>query len=193
MMFAKRFLTLSQSSALRYFNFTALYFAEGLQMGLLFVAIPAWMASNNKTPSEIGVIATACALPWTFKFVIAPLMDRYTFLPMGRKRPWVIISQIGLVAGLVVLALIPDPLNNLDAFVGGTFLVSFLGAMQDGATDGMAVDIVPIHEQARANSFMGGARMIGSSISLTVSSWLMSTYNFSVAVLALAIIIGLIT
>ncbi len=188
-----KFPVLSNSSFLRYFTFTSLYFAEGLQMGLLFVGIPAWMAVNNKTPTEIGGVALACALPWTFKFVVAPLMDRYTFLPMGRKRPWVICAQIGLVASLIVLAYVPHPLANLKAFMGATFLVSIFGAIQDGATDGMAVDILPASEQARANGFMGGARMIGSSISLVLTSWLMNAYNFTVATLVLATIIGLIT
>ena len=184
---------LSGSSFLRYFSFTALYFAEGLQMGLLFVAIPAWMAMNNKTPTEIGAVAFACALPWTFKFVVAPLMDRYTFAQMGRKRPWVIVAQIGLVASLIALAYVPHPLANLKAFTGAIFLVSMFGAIQDGATDGMAVDLVPTGEQARTNGFMGGARMIGSSISLALTSWLMNAYSFTVATLVLATVIGLIT
>jgi PAT family beta-lactamase induction signal transducer AmpG len=162
-------------------------------MGLLFVGIPAWMAVNNKTPTEIGSVAFACALPWTFKFVVAPLMDRYTLLPMGRKRPWVIAAQIGLVASLILLAYVPNPLSNLKAFMGAIFVVSMFGAIQDGATDGMAVDIVPAAEQARTNGFMGGARMIGSSISLALTSWLMNVYNFTVATLVLAIVIGLIT
>ncbi len=184
---------LSESSFFRYFNFTALYFAEGLQMGLLFVGIPAWMAVNNKTPGEIGGVAIACSLPWTFKFIVAPLMDRYTYLPMGRKRPWVIFAQIGLAASLIILAYIPEPLTNLNALMGGTFLVSMFGAIQDGATDGMAVGIVPVSEQARTNAFMGGARMIGSSISLAISSWLLNKYNFTVATITLASVIGLIT
>ena len=193
MMLSNRLPALSQHANLRYFAFTALYFAEGLQMGLLFVAIPAWMAMNNQTPANIGAIATACALPWTFKFIVAPLMDRYTFLPMGRKRPWVIVAQIGLVGSLVGLAFVPDPLHNLKAFIGATFLVSLWGAIQDGATDGMAVDIVPNREQARTNAFMGGARMIGSAMSLAVSSWLMNIYNFKIAVLTLAAFIAIIT
>ena len=184
---------LSNRSFFRYFVFTALYFAEGLQMGLLFVGIPAWMAVNNKTPTEIGSVAFACALPWTFKFVVAPLMDRYTILPMGRKRPWVIFAQIGLAASLVMLAYVPSPLTNMKGFMYAVFIVSTFGAIQDGATDGMAVDIVPADEQARVNGFMGGARMIGSSISLALTSWLMNVYNFTTATLVLAVVIGLIT
>lgn len=184
---------LRESAIFRYINFIALYLTEGLQMGMLFVGIPAWMAMQGKTPGEIGGFAVACALPWTFKFVVAPLMDRYTFLPMGRKRPWVLLGQVGLMGGLLVMAFVPDPLNNLHAFNIAAFIVSALGAMQDAATDGMAVDLIPADEQARANGFMGGARMIGSSLSLAAGSWLLNTYNFSVAIIALVLVIGLIT
>ena len=184
---------LSESAFLRYVNFIALYLAEGLQMGMLFVGIPAWMAMNNKTPGEIGSFAAACALPWTFKFVVAPLMDRYTYLPMGRKRPWVIAAQLGLIASLIAMAYVPDPLNNLQLFMGAAFLVSVFGATQDAAADGMAVDVVPTHQQARANGFMAGSRMIGSSLALAVGSWLMNVYNFTVAMLVISAMVGLVT
>jgi len=162
-------------------------------MGLLFVGIPAWMAQNHKTPTEIGQFAAACALPWTFKFVVAPLMDRYAYLPMGRKRPWVLFGQLGLIGSLIVMAYVPDPLNNLQLFAGAAFLVSSFGAIQDAAVDGMAVDAIPGEQQARANGFMGGARMIGSSLALAGGSWLMNQYNFTVSTLALAFLIGLMT
>ncbi len=162
-------------------------------MGMLFVGIPAWMAMQGKTPGEIGGFATACALPWTFKFVAAPLMDRYTYLPMGRKRPWVLFGQIGLTLSFMAMGFVPDPLNNLNLFMGAAFMVSVFGALQDGATDGMAVDSIPAHQQARANGFMGGARMIGSSLALALGSWLLSRYNFTMAMLVLSVMIGLMT
>ena len=184
---------LSESAFLRYVNFIALYFAEGLQMGMLFVGIPAWLAMAGKTPGEIGGFAAACALPWTFKFVVAPLMDRYTYLPMGRKRPWVIAAQLGLIGSLIAMGFVPDPLNNLRLFMGAAFLVSVFGAMQDAAADGMAVDVVPAHQQARANGFMAGSRMIGSSLALAVGSWLLNTYNFTAAMLVISGMVGLVT
>jgi MFS transporter, PAT family, beta-lactamase induction signal transducer AmpG len=184
---------LSDNAFWRYFAFTALYFAEGLQMGLLFVGIPAWLAMNDKSPTEIGLFASACALPWTFKFVVAPLMDRYTYLPMGRKRPWVLLTQLGLMGSLIVMAYVPNPLANAQLFAAAAFFVSSLGAMQDAAVDGMAVDVIPGHEQARANGFMGGARMIGSSTALAGGSWLLNHAGFTVAALAVAAAVGLLT
>jgi MFS transporter, PAT family, beta-lactamase induction signal transducer AmpG len=71
--------------------------------------------------------------------------------------------------------------------------VSVFGALQDGATDGMAVDTIPAHQQARANGFMGGARMIGSSLALALGSWLLNQYDFRVAMGTLSVLIGLMT
>ena len=184
---------LSERASLRYVNFIALYFAEGLQMGMLFVGIPAWMAMQGKTPGEIGRFAAACALPWTFKFLVAPLMDRYTYLPMGRKRPWVLAGNIGLIISLMAMGFVPDPLANLPLFMAAAFTVSVFGALQDAAADGMAIDSVPPSQQARANGFMAGSRMIGSSLALAVGSWLLNAYNFTVAMGAISLLVGLVT
>lgn len=184
--------SLSNNILLRYSHFIALYFAQGIPEGMLAFGIPAWMAMNGKTPGQIASFAIAVGLPWSFKFIVAPLMDRYTYLPMGRKRPWVIVGQLGLILSCIYLAYVPDPLNNLNQMMLAGFLVSFFGAFQDVATDGMAVDIIPLNQQARANGFMWGSKTIGMSVSLALGSWLISKYNYTSAILALAAIIGLI-
>ena len=184
--------SLSENTFLRYFNFIALYFAQGVPEGMLFYGIPAWMAMNGKTPGDIAGFAVACGLPWSFKFIVAPLMDRHTYLPMGRKRPWVLLGQVGLTVSCMVLANVPDPLNNLNLFMAAGFVVSFFGAFQDVATDGMAVDIIPIKEQARANGLMWGSKIIGVSISLAMGSWLLNQYNFTTAILILSVMISII-
>ena len=57
----------------------------------------------------------------------------------------------------------------------------------------MAVDTIPEEEQAQANGLMGGARMIGSSLALALGSWMLNTYSFAAAMLAVAVMIGLMT
>jgi MFS transporter, PAT family, beta-lactamase induction signal transducer AmpG len=185
--------TLSESAFLRYFNFSALYFAEGLAQGMLFVGIPAWMAMQGKSPTEIGQFAVACSVPWTFKFIVAPLMDRYTYLPMGRKRPWVLLGHLGLMLSIIVFAFVPDPLNNLNVFFAAAFAVSSFGAIQDAAGDAMAVDVVPPDQQARANGYMQGSRMIGSSLSLVLCSWILNKYGFQASMLTLFSLVAIIT
>ena len=184
---------LSESAFLRYFNFIALYFTEGLPQGMLFIGIPAWMAMEGKSPSEVGGFAVACSLPWTFKFVVAPLMDRYTYLPMGRKRPWVLVGHLGLMLGLIGMALVPDPLNNLQLFYAAAFVLSSFGAIQDAAGDAMAVDVIPDAQQARANGYMQGSRMLGSSLALVLGSWVLNEYSFRASMLTLLLMIILTT
>ena len=90
------------------------------------------------------------------------------------------------------MAFLPDPLNNMGLFMVAAFTISFFGAFQDVATDGMAVDIIPVEQQARANGFMWGSKIAGISASLAVGSWLLYKYNFTTAILALSAIVCLI-
>ena len=171
---------------LRYFTFSSLYVAQGIPEGLTFAAIPAWMAVNGKTPAEIGSFIAVIGIPWSFKILVAPLMDRFSFLPMGKRRPWVIFGQLGLIISLFCMAFVNDPLNNLSTLMAAGFFVSFFGAFQDVATDGMAIDIVPVNEQARANGLMWGSKTIGTSLSLAGGTFIINTYGFNYAVLILA-------
>lgn len=183
---------LSENTFLRYVNFIALYVAQGIPEGMAFFGIPAWMAMNGKTPGEIGSFVAAVGLPWSFKIVVAPLMDRFSYLPMGRRRPWVLFGQLGLMVSFIAMAFVPDPLNNLNLFMAAGFTVGFFGAFQDVATDGMAIDIIPINQQARANGFMWGSKIMGIAASLALGSWLINQYGFSTAILMLSIIVCLI-
>ena len=189
---SNRFPALSEHPFLRYFTFIALYVAQGIPEGMALLGIPAWMAMNGKTPAEIGSFVAAVGLPWSFKIVVAPLMDRFSYLPMGRRRPWVLIGQLGLIASFTSMAFVPDPLNNLNLFMVAGFSVGFFGAFQDVATDGMAIDIIPISQQARANGFMWGSKIMGTAASLALGSWLMNRYDFSTAILMLSVVVCLI-
>ena len=59
------------------------------------------------------------------------------------------------------------------------FLISFFGAFQDVATDGMAIDIVPIKEQARANGLMWGSKTIGIALSLVIGTTLINMLGYT--------------
>ncbi len=180
-------LFLTENTVLRYLNFSALYIAQGIPEGITFFAIPAWMAMNGKTPMEIGSFVAVIGIPWSFKIIIAPLMDRYTILSMGRKRPWVIFGQLGLILSFLSMAFVNDPLNNLLGLMIAGFMISFFGAFQDVATDGMAIDVVPPQEQARANGIMWGSKTIGTALSLIVGTTLINFIGFSTAVASLSI------
>ena len=183
---------LTQNTPLRYFNFMVLYIAQGIPEGMWLFGIPAWMAMNGKTPGEIGSFVAVCGLPWSFKIIVAPMMDRFFYLPMGRKRPWVLFGQLGLILSFLAMAFIPDPLNNLSLLMAAGFAVGFFGAFQDVATDGMAIDIIPQQQQARANGFMWGAKIMGTAASLAIGTWLLNQYGFRTALSMLSMVVVII-
>ncbi|MEI8049182.1 MAG: MFS transporter [Bacteroidota bacterium] len=184
--------SLSEHTFLRYMSFAILYVAQGIPEGMTFFGIPAWMAMNGKSASEIGGFAAVVIIPWSLKILLAPFMDRFTVLSMGRKRPWVLFGQIGLMMSFIAMAFVPDPMNNIKLLMVAGFAVSLFGSMQDVATDGMAIDIVPIDQQARANGLMWGAKTIGVSSSLVAGNWMIHNYGFTFAILVLSVAVSII-
>lgn len=183
---------LAESSFSRYLAFSMLYFAQGVPEGLVFFAIPAWLAINDVSPAIIGSYVAVAILPWSFKIVFAPLMDRFTFKPMGRKRPWVIFGQIGLVLSFILLSTLKDPISHMSLLMAIGFIINFFGCFQDVATDSMAVDIIPLDEQARANGLMWGSKVIGVSASLAAGTYMINRFGFSVGVLVPAVFTSLL-
>ncbi len=79
--------SLSENPILRYFTFIVLYFSQGIPEGITIFAIPAWMAMNGKSAAEIAGYSAAILIPFSLKILLAPMMERYTYLPMGRRKP----------------------------------------------------------------------------------------------------------
>jgi PAT family beta-lactamase induction signal transducer AmpG len=183
---------LSENTFLRYFSFAALYVAQGIPEGLLWYAIPAWLAMNGKSAVEIGSYVAVIGIPWSLKIINAPIMDRFTYLPMGRRRPWILFGQFGLIASFLSMSLIADPLNNMSALMILGFIVSFFEVSQDIAVDGMAIDILPVDQQARANGLMWGSKTLGISASVAAGSWIMSHYGYFYAIVSFSLIISII-
>ena len=152
---------LTESRWLRFGSFSAFYFAQGVPLGLLYIAIPNWLAEHGASQGEIGTYTALVGLPWALKLIAGPFMDRFTFLPMGFRRPWVIALQGGLVLSLLVLAAVGYGFEagpgggSLAALTAAGALVNTFAATQDVAVDGMAIDVLPENERGRANAFMG--------------------------------------
>jgi PAT family beta-lactamase induction signal transducer AmpG len=184
--------SLSESPFLRYFTFIVLYFSQGIPEGITIFAIPAWMAINGKSTIEIAGYSAIVIMPFSLKILLAPLMERYTYLPMGRRKPWLLFGQLGIMCSLIALSFIPDPLNNISLITTVVLCVHLFIMFQDIATDSLVIDIVPTEQQGKANSFMWGSKTIGTSISMFMGSWLFNQYGFSNAVLIMAVPVMLI-
>ena len=70
------------------------------------------------------------------------------------------------------------------------FLLVFFGAFQDVATDGMAIDVIPINQQARANGLMWGSKTIGTALSLVIGTTLINLLGFNTAISSLSIAVA---
>jgi PAT family beta-lactamase induction signal transducer AmpG len=77
---------------------------------------------------------------------------------------------------------VPDPLNNLTVLIIAVVSVHVFIMFQDIATDSLVIDIVPLVQQGKANSLMWGAKVVGTSSSLALGSWLINQYGFANAV-----------
>jgi PAT family beta-lactamase induction signal transducer AmpG len=178
---------LAKNSKIRYATGAMMYFAQGIPQGLLAIAIPAWLASLGVSASDIGSYLAVIALPWAFKLVTGPLMDRFEFLPMGRRRPWVLAAQFGLSISLLSLTLVEDPAQQIGLLMLVGVLINSFAATQDVAVDGMCIDLTPIREQGRLNGFMSFGKAIGWATSAAVSGALLVTLGLQfTAILAAA-------
>ena len=188
----RSFPSLSEHLILRFSAFTALYAAQGLPYGLLSVAVPAYMAGQGVRPAVIGSFLAITILPWSLKLINGPIMDRWSFLPMGRRRPWVLAAQAGMVAASAAIAVLPDPLGHMAWLTALGFVLNFFTAFQDVAVDGMAIDIVPVDQQPRANGFMWGGKMVGVAGATAGGAWMINAYGFGAAWFAHALLIGIV-
>lgn len=185
-------LALSESALARYSSFAALYFSQGVPVALLVTALPAWLAKQGLGTAEIGGFVALVTLPWSLKLVWGPLLDRFSFLLMGRRRPWIILAQIGLLVSFLALAFVPEPTANLRWLSIVGFLISMFASLQDVAVDGMAIDVLPVHQQGRANGIMFGAQRLGLAAAAAGGAVLLNVSGFGVVALVGAGCIGIV-
>ena len=182
-------LVLADSRLLRFGAFTAFYFAQGVPIGFLQIALVAWLAGQGATLGETGVFVGVVTLPWALKLVSGPFMDRYGMASMGRRRPWVMVAQGGLALSILSLAFIPDPTDIAVLTVVGFVVMSF-AAVQDVAVDGMAIDLLPEDERGRANAFMAFGQAVGYAVFATICAYLLAEFGLAVTATACAATVG---
>lgn len=184
-------LVLSENRRLRFAVGAMMYFAQGIPQGLLGIAIPAWLASKGVGAGEIASYLAVIILPWAFKLVTGPFMDRYQYLPMGRRKLWVVGAQLGLVLSLLSLMLIKDPVEQLGLLMLLGVIINSFAATQDVAVDGMAIDLTPVREQGRLNAFMSFGKALGWSGTAAVSGALLVTAGIAVTAVVAAFVASL--
>ena len=135
--------------------------ASGMPLYLLIQLVPAWLRSADVSLAEISLFALV-GLPYTWKFLWAPLMDRIA-PPLGRRRGWMLVAQIGLVLSIGALGYI-DPLNQTALVAVFASVIAFLSATQDVAIDAYRREILPDEELGIGNAIHVQAYRIASLV-----------------------------
>ncbi len=126
-------------------------FASGLPLALTGQALQAWMSVEGLEVAAIGFLSLV-GLPYTFKFLWAPLMDRFELLPaLGRRRGWLVATQLALAAALAALST-ASPRDGLQVFALLAVLVAFISASQDVVIDAYRTDLLPAAERGLGSS-----------------------------------------
>lgn len=183
--------TLASSERVRYATGAVMYFAQGIPQGLLAISIPVWLASQGVSAGDIGSYLAVIVLPWAFKLVTGPLMDRYEFLPMGRRRPWVLGAQLGLSLSLLALVFIERPAEQIGLLMLIGMLINSFAATQDVAVDGMSIDLTPVREQGRLNAFMSFGKTIGWAATAAVTGVLLTSVGLKTTAIAASAVAAL--
>ena len=108
-------------------------FSSGLPLLLTIGVLQAWMKEKGVDLTWIGMIALV-QLPYTWKFIWAPVMDRFTLPFLGRRRGWLLVAQLCLIASIAALGY-SDPVKHVVTMVVAAILVSFFSASQDIVID----------------------------------------------------------
>jgi len=115
-------------------------FGSGLPLYLTNKALMAWMTLEKVDLATIGVFSLV-ASPYTFKWIWAPLLDALPFPFLGRRRGWLMVTQVLLVASIAWMAT-HDPRNALAIVAVNAVLIAFFSATQDIAFDAYKIDVL---------------------------------------------------
>jgi len=161
-------------------------FSSGLPLYLLLNLLPAWLKTEGLSLKAIGAFALI-QFPYTWKFLWAPLLDRFGILPwLGRRRSWMLLSHLGLVATITWLGQL-SPVDNLSLVVGLTATLAFLSATLDIALDAFRRELLPELELGLGNAIHVNAYRIAGLVPGSLSLILADRLPWSLVFLITAL------
>lgn len=167
-------------------------FSSGLPFYLTSKTLQAWMTTAKVDLATIGFFSLV-TLPYSLKFVWAPLMDRYTPPFLGRRRGWVLITQIALLLVIAAMSL-HDPRTGLKMLAVNAIAIAFFSASQDISLDAYRTDVLENREMgAGAAVFVLGYRI--AMITTGALAFFLADrmpWQTVYVILALLIIIGIV-
>jgi len=168
-------------------------FSSGMPLFVGTHLVPAWLRTNGVDLATIGLFAIL-GLPYTWKFLWSPLMDRYKLPFLGRRRGWALITQIALLLSIGTMGQF-DPAVSLQGIVIMVFVVALFSASQDIVLDAYRRELLADDELGTGTSFWINAYrvslLVPGSLGLILSDHLPWSAVFWVV--AAFMLIGIVT
>lgn len=175
-------------------------FSSGLPLALTGGTLQAWMKSVGVNLGTISMFAIV-GLPYTLKFLWAPLLDRFSLLKskkFGRRKSWMLVTQIGLAASILFLAW-SDPKDHLPLLGVISLLVAFFSATQDIAIDAWRRESLPDDElgfgsSIHVASYLFAFRMVSGALALILADHMAwsDVYTLMAAMIGIGILATLL-
>lgn len=160
-------------------------FTSGLPLFILYNLLSAWLKAEQVDLKSIGLFALV-GFPYTWKFLWSPLMDRFRFPMLGRRRGWMFFTQLALLATIGSMGFY-SPVTDLTIIVFLAGLVAFLSASQDIVIDAYRREMLSDREQGSGTALFVNAykmsTLVPGSLSLILSDFLSWQVVFSITAL----------
>ncbi len=150
----------AQSKPLRFSLFGLLYFTQGTILGYFSALNALYLLQNGLDMADVGIFSSIALIPFMIKILFGFISDRYNFLGLGHRKPYILL---GLLVQFICLILVAGihPGTQYWLFVGIAFLLQLGMAFYDTCTDGLALDITSENEKGLLQGFMVGGRSVG--------------------------------
>ncbi|MEE2985674.1 MAG: MFS transporter [Candidatus Thermoplasmatota archaeon] len=156
--------TLVESYNARVFTLCSLYVAQGIPWGFITVTFVTYLAAEGFAAKDLAMLLTLGTLPWSIKFLWGPVIDRFQYRPMGKRRPWILIAQTGMITLLTLMVFFIDVEKDVTTIAYMFLVYNIFTSLQDVSTDALAVDILKPQELEKVNGYMFTAKTLGGMI-----------------------------
>ena len=173
--------------AARYAMFGLIYFAEGAILSYFTALNSLYLLSFNLSMSQVGLIGIIALIPFVIKIFFGMLSDRFNFLRLGYRKPYILL---GLLVQCLCLLVVPavHPGEQFGLFALLAFVLMSGQALYDTCTDGLALDTTPKEEEGTIQGIMVGGRAMGVVLISAALGWIVQNFSWSGAFWLLAIL-----
>lgn len=141
-----------------------MYVAQGIPWGFMATTLPAYLVDRGLGLGAVSAALSFTTLPYAFKWIFGPIIDRFTIPRLGRRRPWIIFAQLMMAVTVIAIVAIPDLTAEIQMLAWMILIHTVFNALQDVSVDALAVDLLADDERGVANGFMYGSKYFGGLI-----------------------------